>query len=1754
MLLTSLKPMQRASDRANGRAFVILDANIEHLPLLIDDLPTDADIFMLDPIQDGIEQITEALQARRSVSSIHLVSHGSPGSLRLGSTELSFETLDRYAQQLQVWGEALTGNDLLIYGCQVAKGALGYLFLQQLHQLTGLNIAASEQSIGRVGSQSNWVLETQLGTVQTPIIFSEQLQASYPGRLETVNFSVNTDTLIESEGTPLSFNFTVDGPIPAGGSVVRLEADVSQAINQWNLFDLNLTGIQGQPVDVSPNQDFSAFEVTIVEPNASITLPVFNDFVDDSPQTFVWTVTPVSPGTTVSNGTATVTIFDDPSEVPAGNTPPTADNDSYDTGFDMALTVDAANGVLNGDTDADGDALTASLVAGPSNGNVTLNADGSFAYISNAGFSGSDSFTYQANDGTDNSTPATVNINVAAAPSVPEVSLSSDITTLVEDEGTAVTFTLSLSEPPAAGPVVVTIDLGIPFGLGDFDVFSPPPQASATGGQLVGSTNNSSGSGFTFAITEQTATITLPIFDDPDRVPNGTVTNPDDELRNDDQGEEQTTFTLQPGDGYTVAPNANSVTLTLRDTNVVNSAPEADNDSYSTDFESALTVNATNGVLDGDTDADGDTLTAAIATDPSNGSITLNADGSFTYTPNAGFSGDDSFTYTVNDGNGGTDTATVTVTVGDAPPPPNTAPEADDDSYTTDFNTALTVDAANGVLNGDTDADGNALTAAIATGPGNGSITLNADGSFAYTPNAGFSGTDSFTYTVNDGNGGTDTATVTVTVSDAPPPPNTVPEADDDSYSTDFDTVLTIDTAGGVLNGDTDADGDALAATIATDPGNGSVALNIDGSFTYTPNAGFSGDDSFTYIVNDGNGGTDTATVTVTVGDGPGGDDPVVSFSTMPEVISEADGTSLVMNFSVEGDIPEGGISVNLAGDAPGILQQFTAAQTRFDDNLELFFFLESGVREGVTGGVLEQFALDDDPSSSGFLSDFSFTITEPSASITLPVLDDFIEEADATFTYTLLDGDDYDVNAEASSSTFTVTDGVDVVGPTVGVTATPTALIEDEQTRIELTFTVEGELPPEGVVVVLDGTLPRAIAEFDVTASNPRDPEDELEVDGPIVSGGNIVGTNEIASALLFRITEPTATLSVEVFNDDVAEGLESFTYTLINGEGYEVNAAASSVDITIDDATSPPTNVAPVAGDDAATTLAGEAITLDVLSNDTDADAGDVLSVDAVDAAANGMVVINDNGTVTYTPSADFTGTDSFTYTISDGNGGTDTATVSVTVEEVGAELPVVSFTATPDSLNEAEGTPFAFTFTVTGDLPEEGVIVRTDENFFPNPQIDFNIDLLGIEGLEFVDFEEVTPGQFVIDWRLTLPEVSIETTVFDDNLAEPDGSFTTGLLPIAGANYVLDPDATTATVFVTDGVDGTGGPIVSLAVDQSEVNEGDPLTITLTADMAIPEDGLEVFIDSETSGAIGDFITLDSEGNPTVTFTGLAGFPAPNEDGSGFTVVMTDSTATISFDIFDDGPGEGPETFEFSVLDGENYDVSPEADSVTITINDDGGLMPDIVGTDDGETLVGSDEDNFIQTLGGEDTAAGGLGADIIEGGDGDDVLRGDRNSRFTQDSEPGGNDIIFGGEGNDRIGGKAGNDILSGDAGDDQIWGDDGDDILMGVTGNDILVGDNFSDGNGSDTFVFGNGDGTDTILDFEVGTDLIGLVEGELTFADLTLTQDGRDTLLGVASSSEVLAVLNNVQASALDESSFVVVSDVSNIEEALQLV
>jgi VCBS repeat-containing protein len=181
-------------------------------------------------------------------------------------------------------------------------------------------------------------------------------------------------------------------------------------------------------------------------------------------------------------------------------------------------------------------------------------------------------------------------------------------------------------------------------------------------------------------------------------------------------------------------------------------------------------------VLANDSDPDGDALSVQSFTQGANGSVTENADGTISYTPAAGFSGSDSFTYVVGDGNGGFATAAVSVIV--TADPINHAPVAVDDTFTVSQDETLSV---NGVLNNDVDADGDALTASLVWAPTHGTLALNSDGSFSYTPDAGFFGTDGFIYRAKDGEGGADTATAFITVTATADPINHAPVAANDA-------------------------------------------------------------------------------------------------------------------------------------------------------------------------------------------------------------------------------------------------------------------------------------------------------------------------------------------------------------------------------------------------------------------------------------------------------------------------------------------------------------------------------------------------------------------------------------------------------------------------------------------------------------------------------------------------------------------------------------------------------------------------------------------------------------------------------------------------------------------------------------------------------------------------------------------------------------------------------------------------------------
>ena len=328
----------------------------------------------------------------------------------------------------------------------------------------------------------------------------------------------------------------------------------------------------------------------------------------------------------------------------------------------------------------------------------------------------------------------------------------------------------------------------------------------------------------------------------------------------------------------------------------VNDVPAAGDDIGTVDEGSGpVTID----VLANDADPEGDSLTVTSAGPASNGTVTVNPDGTIDYKPDPDFSGTDSFTYDVCDSSNDCATATVTVTVNGV----NDAPVAVDDSDTTNEDTPVDID----VIANDTDVDSGTLTVDTFADGANGTVTINGNGTLRYTPDPGWSGTDTFTYTACDADGACDGATVTVDVTDV----NDPPVANDDVDSAIWGVPVDIDVAAN----DTDSDGslDLGTLSISSAPSDGAATANNDGTVTYTADDGFVGTDTFTYeICDDGSPSQcDTAVVTITVSANEG-----------PDAVDDADSVDedsgpVTINVLGNDSDPEGGaLTVSSTGPA----------------------------------------------------------------------------------------------------------------------------------------------------------------------------------------------------------------------------------------------------------------------------------------------------------------------------------------------------------------------------------------------------------------------------------------------------------------------------------------------------------------------------------------------------------------------------------------------------------------------------------------------------------------------------------------------------------------------------------------------------------------------------------------------------------------------------------------------------------------------
>ncbi|HEY9624028.1 MAG TPA: DUF4347 domain-containing protein [Crinalium sp.] len=165
---------------------VFIDATVDNYQSLVSGVVSDATAIVVESHRDGIAQITAALTRYPNIKRLHIVSHGSPGCLRLGSTILNLDTLNDIASQIQRWSATLvSGVEVLLYGCNVAATQAGKTFVDRLSQLMGANVAASTTPVGSTALGGNWNLDYQVGAIASPLAFQPQTLAAYPSVLAT---------------------------------------------------------------------------------------------------------------------------------------------------------------------------------------------------------------------------------------------------------------------------------------------------------------------------------------------------------------------------------------------------------------------------------------------------------------------------------------------------------------------------------------------------------------------------------------------------------------------------------------------------------------------------------------------------------------------------------------------------------------------------------------------------------------------------------------------------------------------------------------------------------------------------------------------------------------------------------------------------------------------------------------------------------------------------------------------------------------------------------------------------------------------------------------------------------------------------------------------------------------------------------------------------------------------------------------------------------------------------------------------------------------------------------------------------------------------------------------------------------------------------------------------------------------------------------------------------------------------------------
>ncbi|MBD1940078.1 DUF4347 domain-containing protein, partial [Microcoleus sp. FACHB-68] len=372
-----------------NKQIIFIDSSVENYQSLIQGADANAEIVVLDANRSGIAQISETLLQQQDVEAVHIVSHGSAGSLRLGCDILNRESLESFSSQIEQWRKALTEDaDILLYGCDVAAGEVGETFIQRLSQITGTDVAASTDKTGNAARGGDWELEKTTGAIETSLAFSSETITTYEGifsqeaeyawgrQLGGSGNDVGYSISVDSSGnvyTTGSFNGTADfdpGPstlnlTSAGGDNIFVSKLNASGTLVWAK---QLGGGNGSGRGIATDSSGNVY-----------TTGSFNGTVDFNPDTGTLNLASIGDDSFISKLNADGSLAWARQLGGSGNA------------YGRSIAVDSSGnvyttGYFNGTTDFDPGTGTSNLTSGSNDIFVSkLNADGSFAWAKQLG-------------------------------------------------------------------------------------------------------------------------------------------------------------------------------------------------------------------------------------------------------------------------------------------------------------------------------------------------------------------------------------------------------------------------------------------------------------------------------------------------------------------------------------------------------------------------------------------------------------------------------------------------------------------------------------------------------------------------------------------------------------------------------------------------------------------------------------------------------------------------------------------------------------------------------------------------------------------------------------------------------------------------------------------------------------------------------------------------------------------------------------------------------------------------------------------------------------------------------------------------------------------------------------------------------------------------------------------------------------------------------------------------------------------------